>query len=218
MSIEINKKKELQQLEQAANLSTYTTEPSRRSNFHYDDYDESTIPLNEIDSQIPLYIVITTSPPILPIEDLEDSLIIGNKELSTIPEKESDEVIKSSVEDFGSIPSESEDISESDSECDLPSCDDFSPINVLEGKLIVLIIDWLSIDETDKMIHIMDTDIVKLMVEIESFSMSSDKFDEEAGSSDGLQPKKVDLSYVVRGRLSALERIALSARVVIEKF
>nr|GEY33965.1 hypothetical protein [Tanacetum cinerariifolium] len=32
--------------------------------------------------------------------DHEDSLIIGNKELSTIPEKESDEFIKSSVEDF----------------------------------------------------------------------------------------------------------------------
>ncbi|GJW93011.1 hypothetical protein Tco_0172683 [Tanacetum coccineum] len=44
---EINKKKELQQLEQAANLSTYTTEPSRCFNSFYDDvdYEESTIPL-----------------------------------------------------------------------------------------------------------------------------------------------------------------------------
>ncbi|GKC74223.1 hypothetical protein Tco_1120106 [Tanacetum coccineum] len=52
MSIEINKKKELQHREQAAKLSTYTTEPSRRFNSFYDDYDyeESTIPLNEIDS------------------------------------------------------------------------------------------------------------------------------------------------------------------------
>ncbi|GKB31539.1 hypothetical protein Tco_0870940 [Tanacetum coccineum] len=51
MSIEINKNKELQQLEQAANLSTYTTEPLRRFNsIYYDDDDdeESTIPLNEI--------------------------------------------------------------------------------------------------------------------------------------------------------------------------
>ncbi|GJV92667.1 hypothetical protein Tco_1540480 [Tanacetum coccineum] len=55
MSIEINKKKELRQLEQATNLSTYTTEPSRRFNSFYDDDDEeeSTIPLNEIISQIP---------------------------------------------------------------------------------------------------------------------------------------------------------------------
>nr|GEY07543.1 hypothetical protein [Tanacetum cinerariifolium] len=59
MSIEINKKKELQQLKQAANLSTYSPEPSRRLNsFCYNDdddydYEESTIPLNEIISQIP---------------------------------------------------------------------------------------------------------------------------------------------------------------------
>nr|GFC70181.1 hypothetical protein [Tanacetum cinerariifolium] len=44
----------------------------------------------------------------------EDSLIMGNEELSTILEKESDEVIKSSVEDFVLIPSEPEDTSEND--------------------------------------------------------------------------------------------------------
>nr|GEW45214.1 ATP-dependent DNA helicase PIF7-like [Tanacetum cinerariifolium] len=65
---------------------------------------------------------------------------------------------------------------------------------VLLGE--VLMMDWLSIVETDKVIHIMETDIVKLMVEIESFRMSSDKFDEETGSPNGLQPKQADLSYV----------------------
>ncbi|GKA62023.1 hypothetical protein Tco_0761542 [Tanacetum coccineum] len=49
-------------------------------------------------------------------------------ELSTIPEKESDEFIKSSVEDLIPIPRESEDTSGSDSESVLPSSDDFSPI------------------------------------------------------------------------------------------
>ncbi|GJT54686.1 hypothetical protein Tco_0989740 [Tanacetum coccineum] len=104
MSIEINKKKELRKLEQAANLSTYTTEPSRRFNSFYDDddYEESTIPLNEIH----------------------------------IPKKESDEFIKSSVEDLVPIPSESEDTFESDSDCDLPSCDDFSSIDVPQGNSI----------------------------------------------------------------------------------
>ncbi|GJY31946.1 hypothetical protein Tco_0415441 [Tanacetum coccineum] len=34
------------------------------------------------------------------------------------------------------IPSESEDTSGSDSECDLPSCDEFSPINVYEEKFV----------------------------------------------------------------------------------
>ncbi|GKC30592.1 hypothetical protein Tco_1037886 [Tanacetum coccineum] len=132
MSIEINKKKELQHLEQVANLSTY---PSRRFNSFYDDddYEESTIPLNEIISQLPQSIAIT---PVLPTMEPEDSLIMGNEELSTIPEKESDEFIKSSVEDLVPIPSESEDTSESDSDCDLSLCDDFSPINVYEEKSV----------------------------------------------------------------------------------
>ncbi|GJW69105.1 hypothetical protein Tco_0123529 [Tanacetum coccineum] len=57
-------------------------------------------------------------------------------------------------------------------------------------------IDCLSIVETDKVIHTVETDIVKLMVEIESFGMSSNEFDKETGSSDGLQLKKADLSCV----------------------
>nr|GFC95947.1 hypothetical protein [Tanacetum cinerariifolium] len=114
---------EYRQREQAANLSTHTPEPSRRFNsICYDDdddydYEESTIPLNEIISQIPSSIVITTSPLVLPIEDPEVSLIIGNEELNTIPEKESEELIKPSVGDLVPIPSESEDTSRSDSEC-----------------------------------------------------------------------------------------------------
>nr|GEW15931.1 hypothetical protein [Tanacetum cinerariifolium] len=92
MCIEINKKKELQQLEQAANLSTYT--------------------------------------------DPADSLIMGNEELSIILEKESNKFIKSSVEDPVPILSESEDTSGSDNECDLSSCDDFSPINFLKRKSV----------------------------------------------------------------------------------
>ncbi|GKD41811.1 hypothetical protein Tco_1262018, partial [Tanacetum coccineum] len=136
MSIEINKKKELQHLEQVANLSTY---PSQRfKSFCYDDdddydYEESTIPLNEIVSQIPPSIAIT---PVLPTLEPEDSFIMGNEELSTIPKKESNEFIKSSVEDLVPIPSESEDTSENDSDYDLPSCNDFSPINVFEEKFV----------------------------------------------------------------------------------
>ncbi|GKC61734.1 hypothetical protein Tco_1089332 [Tanacetum coccineum] len=57
-------------------------------------------------------------------------------------------------------------------------------------------IDCLSIVETDKVIHTVETDIVKLVVEIESFGMSSDEFDKETRSSDGLQSKQADLSCV----------------------
>nr|GEX55326.1 hypothetical protein [Tanacetum cinerariifolium] len=68
--------------------------------------------------------------------DLEDSLIMGNEDLNTIPEKESDKFIKSSVEDLVPILSESEDTPESESVCILPSCDDFSPIDVPEEKTV----------------------------------------------------------------------------------
>ncbi|GJX75284.1 hypothetical protein Tco_0313882 [Tanacetum coccineum] len=74
--------------------------------------------------------------PDLPIEEPEDSLFMGDEEVSTIPKKESDEVIKSSVEDLVPILSESEDTSGSDSDCDLPSCDAFSSINISEEKSV----------------------------------------------------------------------------------
>ncbi|GKF14639.1 hypothetical protein Tco_0056101, partial [Tanacetum coccineum] len=83
MSIEIDKKKELRQLEQE-----YT-------------------------------IAIT---PDLPTKEPDNSLSMKDEHLSTIPEIESDEVIKSSVEDLVPIPSESEGIP--DNECDVPDCDD----------------------------------------------------------------------------------------------
>nr|GFA93982.1 hypothetical protein [Tanacetum cinerariifolium] len=95
-----------------------------------------TILLNDIISQISPSIVITTSPLVLPSEDLEVSLIMGNEELNNNPEKESDEFIMSSVEDHVPFPSESEDTSGSDSECILPLCDDFSPINIFEEKSV----------------------------------------------------------------------------------
>ncbi|GJU48253.1 hypothetical protein Tco_1217808 [Tanacetum coccineum] len=95
---------EFRERQQAANLSTYTTEPSRCFNSFYDDvdYEESTIPLNEIFYQIP-----------------------------------PDEFIKSSVEDLVPIPSVFEDTSWSDSDCNLPSRDDFSPINLSEDKSVI---------------------------------------------------------------------------------
>ncbi|GKF41785.1 hypothetical protein Tco_0125127 [Tanacetum coccineum] len=74
--------------------------------------------------------------PILPTLEPEDSLIMRNEELSTIPKKESEKFIKSSIEDLVLILSESEDTYESDSNYNLPSCDDFSPINVYEEKFM----------------------------------------------------------------------------------
>nr|GEZ59881.1 hypothetical protein [Tanacetum cinerariifolium] len=124
------------------NQFTHTFEPSSCfKSICYDDDDndddeESTIPLSDIISQLPLPIVITTSPLVLPIEDPEVSLIMGNKELNTIPKKESNEFIKSIVEDLVPIPIEFEDTFRSDSECILPPCDDFSSINVFDEKTV----------------------------------------------------------------------------------
>nr|GEV24498.1 hypothetical protein [Tanacetum cinerariifolium] len=92
---------EILSLKQVANLSAISTQ--RFNSFCYDDdydYEESVISLNETISQEPPSNVITTSLPVLPTEDPEDSLIMGNENLNTIPEKESDEFIKSSVEDL----------------------------------------------------------------------------------------------------------------------
>nr|GEX33900.1 hypothetical protein [Tanacetum cinerariifolium] len=52
-----------------------------------------------------------------------------DKHLGTILETESDEVIKSSVDDLVPIPSESEGIS--DDTCDVPVCDNSPPLDVL---------------------------------------------------------------------------------------
>nr|GEU57537.1 hypothetical protein [Tanacetum cinerariifolium] len=66
-----------------------------------DDYDKKSIISTNTDIfETPSSDAITTSPLVLPIEDLEVSLIMGNEDLNTIPEKESNEFIKSSVDDL----------------------------------------------------------------------------------------------------------------------
>ncbi|GJW79864.1 hypothetical protein Tco_0143839 [Tanacetum coccineum] len=127
MSIEINKKKELQRLEQVANLSTYPSQRFKSFCYDDDDYEESTIPLNEF----------------------------------------------------------SEDTSESDSDCDLPSCDDFSPINVYKEKSVTFSNplfdsndDFTSSDDES----ISDEDVPEENVKI--YSNPLFEFDDEYISSD----------------------------------
>nr|GEV20329.1 hypothetical protein [Tanacetum cinerariifolium] len=106
MSIEINKKEKLQQLEQVANLNTY---PSKRFNyFCYDDDDDED------------YIITVT--PSLSTEEPDNSLSMGDEHLDTISATESNEFIKSSVENLVLIPSESE----GESECDMPAREEFT--------------------------------------------------------------------------------------------
>nr|GEW45843.1 hypothetical protein [Tanacetum cinerariifolium] len=109
-----------------------------------DDDEESTIPLSDIISQLPSSIVITTSPPVLPIEDPKVFFIMKNEELNTIPEKESDEFIKSSVKDLVSIPSESEDTSGSDKDIE---CKDSYDSNLDESTFLVTALSDSNRDE-----------------------------------------------------------------------
>nr|GEU62709.1 hypothetical protein [Tanacetum cinerariifolium] len=106
----------------AAQIST----PSWKCHVFYDDDDEYSIQYREYLENSSNAIT-----PNLPTEEPDNSLSMGDKHLSTIPEIESDEVIKSSIEDLVSIPSESEGIS--DDTCDVPFCDNSPPLDVLNN-------------------------------------------------------------------------------------
>nr|GEV11125.1 hypothetical protein [Tanacetum cinerariifolium] len=119
--------------QQVGNLDSYSPDPSRYQKIpiYYDDDDdeESSTPLRDIIiSELSPCIAIT---PVLSTEEPKDSLIIGDKHLDTIPDKESDEFIKSSVKNLVPNPSEFEDLSNIGSECDVPVCDDFTTFSNL---------------------------------------------------------------------------------------
>ncbi|GJW81122.1 hypothetical protein Tco_0145097 [Tanacetum coccineum] len=63
---------------------------------------------------------------ITPDLPITGSLVMKDEHLDTIPETNSDEENESSVEDLNLTPSESEDLSDIESECDVPVCDDFT--------------------------------------------------------------------------------------------
>ncbi|GJW78555.1 hypothetical protein Tco_0140237 [Tanacetum coccineum] len=75
--------------------------------------------------------------PVLPIKEPDGSLSMGDEHLDTIPATESDEVIKSSVEDLVPIPSESEGIP--DKMCDVPLCENTTPLNALNEHSEIIV-------------------------------------------------------------------------------
>nr|GEW42834.1 reverse transcriptase domain-containing protein [Tanacetum cinerariifolium] len=116
MSIKINKKEKHQQLEQVSNLITY---PLKRLNsFCYDDDDDED------------YNIAVT--PSLPIEEPDNSLSIKDEYLDTVSEMESNEFIKSSVENLIPIPSESEGIP--DNMCDVTFHNNSPPLDVSKDQ------------------------------------------------------------------------------------
>nr|GEX84953.1 retrovirus-related Pol polyprotein from transposon TNT 1-94 [Tanacetum cinerariifolium] len=117
MSIEINKKEKLLQLEQLVNLSTY---PSKCFNSFYNDDDEED------------YTIAVT--PSLSTEEPDNSLSMGDEHLDTIPATESNEFIKSSIENLIPIPSESKGIP--DNMCDVPFHENSPPLDT-DGEAMI---------------------------------------------------------------------------------
>ncbi|GKD03948.1 hypothetical protein Tco_1178922 [Tanacetum coccineum] len=74
--------------------------------------------------------------PVLSTKEPVDSLIMEDEHLDTIPATESDEVIKSSVENLVQIPSEFKGISEDT--CDVPVCEDPSTFDALSNHSEIL--------------------------------------------------------------------------------
>nr|GEV64373.1 hypothetical protein [Tanacetum cinerariifolium] len=121
MSIEIQKKEKLLQQEQWAYLSTH---PSKRlTSFCFDDDDDDE----------DYTFAITSDELILSTEEPDNSLSMGDEHLDTISAIESNQFIKSSVENLILIPSESEGIPEH--VCDVPSHDNSLPLDVSKDQI-----------------------------------------------------------------------------------
>ncbi|GKF23099.1 hypothetical protein Tco_0075421, partial [Tanacetum coccineum] len=79
----------------------------------------------------------TAITPVLPIEEPDNSLNMGDEHLDTIPATKSDEVIKSRVENLIPIPSESEGIP--NKMCDVPLGNNPTPLNALNEHYEIIV-------------------------------------------------------------------------------
>ncbi|GJX22204.1 hypothetical protein Tco_0226649 [Tanacetum coccineum] len=143
---------------------------------------ESYIPLRDIIFELPLSIASTPDFPIT------ESLVMEDEHLDTIPETESDEENESSVEDLNLTLSESEDLSEDlsdiESKCDIPFCDDFMTFS---NPLFDSNDDFTSSDDeslSDKDVpeenfkiysnHLFDEEIISTKIDPHHFNAESD--------------------------------------------
>ncbi|GJR78725.1 hypothetical protein Tco_0149510 [Tanacetum coccineum] len=102
-------------------LAAYINLPSwNRPAYYYEDDDE--------EYTIAITLVLSTEEP-------DNSLSMGDEHLDTIPKMESDEVIKSSVENLVQTPSESEGIP--DNMCDVPFHDNSPPLDISKDQFEV---------------------------------------------------------------------------------
>nr|GEW92226.1 hypothetical protein [Tanacetum cinerariifolium] len=112
---------------------------------------------------------------------ITDSLIMKDGNLDTIPEKKSDEFIKSSVENLVPNPSESEDLSNIRSECNVPVGDDFTTFsNSLfdaDEKFSSSVDESFSDEDVLKEIYsnpLFDEEIISIKIDPHYFNVESD--------------------------------------------
>nr|GFC58874.1 hypothetical protein [Tanacetum cinerariifolium] len=99
-----------------------------------DDDEERSDSLDDnIISRLPSFSAITPDEPVLSTEEPDNSLSMGDKHLDSILTTESDEFIKSGVENLILIPSESEGIPEH--VCDVPFHDNSPPLDVSKDQI-----------------------------------------------------------------------------------
>ncbi|GJR17861.1 hypothetical protein Tco_0966388 [Tanacetum coccineum] len=125
-------------------------------------------------------------------EEPGDSLIMEDEHLDTIPETESDEFIKSSVENLVQNPSESADVSDGESECDVPIDDDSpeSHFMTFSNPLFDSNDDFSSDDES-----LFEEEIQK--DEFKYFSNPLYDLDDEIITNEKIFPNQKDLDVVI---------------------
>ncbi|GJX39423.1 hypothetical protein Tco_0252726 [Tanacetum coccineum] len=131
----------------------------------------------------------STITPDLPIPD---SLIMEDEHLDTIPVMESANTIKSSVEDLVPTPSESADLSDGESECDVPINDDSpeSHFSTFDNPLFDSNDDFSSDDES-----LSEEEIQK--DEFKYFSNPLYDLDDEIITNEKILPNQKDLDVVI---------------------
>ncbi|GJQ94378.1 hypothetical protein Tco_0005517 [Tanacetum coccineum] len=181
--------------EQAAKVSSQYWKPP----IYYDDDDddeESSIPLRNIISELPMSFAIAPDFPIT------DSLIMEDEHLNNISETESDEENESSVKDLNLTPSESEDLSNYESECDMPVCDDSSPKN--EGlDDIVSIPPRKEIDQLDAI----PDSVQSLLNRANSIKKLIEEFVGELAPIDPIPPGIVEADFDPKEDIRLIEKL-----------
>ncbi|GJU41075.1 hypothetical protein Tco_1194032 [Tanacetum coccineum] len=128
---------------------------------------------------------------IFPDLPIPDSLIMEDEHLDTIPVTESANTIKSSVEDLVPTPSESADLSDGESECDVPINDDSpeSHFSTFDNPLFDSNDDFSSDDES-----LSEEDIQK--DEFKYFSNPLYDLDNEIITNEKILPNQKDLDVI----------------------